>query len=162
MLKIEEQCVLVWEWKVGKIFFLSFFLPLKHHAADKQWKALTKWDPEFILDLKSSYHKVQFSSCSGAFNHIAFSLSEEGLAVRVKCWESNLKLGWYAQSTFFSNLNWRLNCMCMHACMQKKKRISLRWAQVPDWKPKGWFKNAIIHKSTMAHVAFHKAESENL
>lgn len=80
--------------------FFSFFLPLKHHAADKQWKALTKWDPEFILDLKSSYHKVQFSSCSGAFNHIAFSLSEEGLAVRVKCWDSNLQLGWYIQSMF--------------------------------------------------------------
>lgn len=93
------SCVLVREWKVGKIFF-SFFLPLKHHAADKQWKALTKWDPEFILDLKSSYHKVQFSSCSGAFNHIAFSLSEEGLAVRVKCWDSNLQLGWYIQSMF--------------------------------------------------------------
>lgn len=50
--------------------------------------------------------------------------------------------------------------MCLHT-EKKKESVSDGYRCLIE-NQKGWFKNAIMHKNTMAHVAFHKAESENL
>lgn len=50
----------------------------------------------------------------------------------------------------------------MHAKKKKKKESVSDGHRCLIENQKGLFKNAIIHKNTMAHVAFHKAECENL